>query len=397
MKQILSLLAILGASGLAGGVLESAGAEPRFSVVFDGQEDPYENVRTPQLLLTKAGTLLAFGQGRSGYHDRSDNDIILKRSTDGGQTWSKFQVIADQGKDALNSEMMEFQYLSPGLQEYHKRAGHDKNPAIKPGYDGRDIARNYVIHSDDDGRTWSALRDITREVKRPAPDISCVPGPGVAIELRAGPRAGRIVVPCFTRWLEKKPTKSSYRNRPYAVFSDDGGQSWQRGELAPGGKITREEHGDETHMVELPGEAILLNTRAYGRNVATSRDGGETWSALTEEPAIKTTPTAAGFIRYSGLGDGAKSRLLFSNPSETGRNRGLISLSYDDGKTWPVQKTLRPGRFKYSSLARLEDGSIGCIFDGTAEKGEFESHKGAAILLARFTLDWLTDGKDRLP
>jgi sialidase-1 len=118
---------------------------------------------------------------------------------------------------------------------------------------------------------------------------------------------------------------------------------------------------------------------------------------LKEETAIKTTPTAAGFIRFSGLGDGAKSRLLFSNPAEAGRNRGVISLSYDDGKTWPVQKTLRPGRFKYSSLARLPDGSIGCIFDGTAAKGEFESHQGAVILLAQFTLDWLTDGNDKEP
>ncbi len=141
----------------------------------------------------------------------------------------------------------------------------------------------------------------------------------------------------------------------------------------------------------------MLNARAYGRNVAVSQDGGQTWSPLKEEPAIPTTPTAAGFIRYSGLSDGAKSRLLFSNPAETGRNRGVISLSYDDGKSWAVQKTLRAGRFKYSALARLSEGQIGCIFDGTAGKVEFENHQGAAILLARFTLGWLTDGKDAPP
>jgi len=204
-------------------------------------------------------------------------------------------------------------------------------------------------------------------------------------------------VPCNTRWLETGKSKAAYRNLPYAIFSDDGGQTWQRGELAPDGKTAREQYGDETQMVELPGGAILLNTRASGRNIATSRDGGQTWSALSDEPAIPTTPTAAGFIRYSGLGDGTKSRLLFSNPTEVGRNHGVISLSYDDGKTWPVQETLRAGRFKYSALARLSDGSIGCIFDGTVGKGEFENHTGAAILLARFTLEWLTKGMDHLP
>jgi len=260
-----------------------------------------------------------------------------------------------------------------------------------------DIARNYVIQSDDDGRTWSPLRDITRVAKRPAPDISCVPGPGVAIELREGPHAGRIVVPCWTRWLETKIKMPRYRTMSYAVFSDDGGKTWQRGELAPVGKSGREFQADETQMVELPGGGIMLNARAYGRNVAVSQDGGQTWSPLKAEPAIQTTATAAGFIRYSGLGDGAKSRLLFSNPAEKGRNRGVISLSYDDGKTWPVQKTLRAGGFGYSCLARLPDGQVGCIFEGIAGEGEFKNHQGRAVLLARFPLGWLTDGRDEQP
>jgi sialidase-1 len=398
----------------------SAAAEPGFGVVFDGKEGKYAVVRTPVLLVTRAGTLLAFAQGRASEHDRSDNDIILKRSADGGESWSPFQVIADQGKDSLNSicvvqvaengrilvigcrfpdgyEMRDFKYLSPGLQEYQKAAGRENIPSIVPGYDGPNVERVYVIHSDDDGRTWSPLRDITRDAKRPAPDISCVPGPGAAIQLTEGRHRGRIVVPCNTRWLADKGGTPSYRNMPYAIFSDDGGLSWQRGELAADGKSGREQYGDETQMVELPGGAVLLNTRAAGRNIATSKDGGRTWSPLAEETAIPTSPTAAGFIRYSGLGDGAKSRLLFSNPAEAKRNRGVISLSYDDGKTWPVQKTLRPGRFKYSTLARLPDGTIGCIFDGVAEKGEFPNHTGAVVVLARFTLEWLTDGKDRMP
>jgi sialidase-1 len=295
-------------------------------------------------------------------------------------------------------EMRDFKYLSPGLQEYQKAAGRENLPSIVAGYDGPNVERVYAMQSDDDGRTWSPPHDITREAKRPAPDISCVPGPGAAIQLTQGPHKGRVVVPCNTRWLaEKSGGASSYRNMPYAIFSDDGGQRWQRGELAPRGPSGGEQYGDETQMVELPGGAILLNTRAAGRNIATSQDGGATWSPLAEEKAIPTSPTAAGFIRFSGLRDGAKSRLLFSNPAEAKRNRGVISLSYDDGKTWPVQKTLRPGRFKYSTLARLPDGTIGCLFDGTADKGEFPNHTGVVVVLARFTLEWLSDGNDRLP
>lgn len=120
---------------------EAATTPPQFSVIFAGKEGKYEVVRTPQLLVTRAGTFLALAQGRSGSHDSSDNDIIQKRSTDGGRAWSELQVVADQGQVSLNSicvlqvretgrilivggcfpvghAMMEFQYLSPGIQAY---------------------------------------------------------------------------------------------------------------------------------------------------------------------------------------------------------------------------------------------------------------------------------------
>ncbi|MFV2091040.1 MAG: hypothetical protein ACC642_10295, partial [Pseudomonadales bacterium] len=65
-----------------------------------------------------------------------------------------------------------------------------------------------------------------------------------------------------------------------------------------------------------------------------------------------------------------------------------VRLSYDEGKTWPVAKVIYPGPSQYSGLVTLPDMTIGCIFERDYLHG---------IRFVRFSLRWLTDGKDRLP
>jgi len=92
-------------------------------------------------------------------------------------------------------------------------------------------------------------------------------------------------------------------------------------------------------------------------------------------------------LRYSDPLDGQRSRILFSNPaSATARANGTVRLSYDEGQTWPVSRVIVPGPFGYSCLGVLPDGTILCLF---------ECEKWRTIRLARFTLQWLTQGSDR--
>ncbi len=99
----------------------------------------------------------------------------------------------------------------------------------------------------------------------------------------------------------------------------------------------------------------------------------------------------------SYMDDSAKNRLLFSNPASApspGQSRGdrvnmTVRLSYDEGRTWPVSKLLHDDPSAYSCLAVLPDGDIGCLYEG----GETRYGK---IVFARFSLEWLTDGKDFL-
>jgi len=82
---------------------QTRAAEPTYCEVFVSGESGYHLIRTPQILATRDETLLVFAQGREGHHDQSGNDILLKRSIDGGKTWSDLKVIAEDGKNSLNS------------------------------------------------------------------------------------------------------------------------------------------------------------------------------------------------------------------------------------------------------------------------------------------------------
>ena len=76
------------------------------------------------------------------------------------------------------------------------------------------------------------------------------------------------------------------------------------------------------------------------------------------------------------------------------RKNVSVKLSYDEGGTWPVQKTLEPGFSGYSDLAVTRDGTILCFYERGSTDGE-NVYKTGSLTVARFNLEWLTDGKDR--
>ena len=148
--------------------LFAGAAEPQFSDVFIAGRDPFKSIRIPSVVVTKKGAVLAFAEGRAVAADQANNKLILKRSTDGGNTWGALQIIADDGENCLNNPcavmdgksgrvILMFQSYPSGFSE--------RDGQILPGLDGPAIVRNYVIHSDDDGATWSKMEDVTRTTK----------------------------------------------------------------------------------------------------------------------------------------------------------------------------------------------------------------------------------------
>ena len=374
-----------------------AGPEER-EVFTQGEGQPWYTFRIPSLIVSPGGALLAFCEARDLRTRRGDharNDIVLKRSADGGRTWAPLQVVAADGDNSLNNPTAvvggETGRVILMYQRYPSGFHTSPNPkaglrGVEPGYEGDRICRTFVQTSDDDGATWSARREITRSVKR-AEATATLCGPGVGIQLRRGKRKGRLVMPFY---------QFPRPNKVYAVFSDDLGETWGHGEPA---EDRTEGAGNENQMVELADGSVMVNSRRSGlgaarRKVAISQDGGETWSGLADDPTLVGPGCQGSILRYSDALDGRRSRIIFCNPaSETERKNGVVRVSYDEACAWPVGKSLKCiGMFSYSCLTVLPDWRIGALYEGTPSR---DVH--ITIIFSSFTLGWLTDEEDMGP
>lgn len=342
-------------------------------------QDGYHSYRIPSLLTTQAGTLLAFCEGRkNNRRDHGDIDLIVKRSTDGGETWSPHEIVYEEG----GSAEITIGNPCPVVDQ-------DTGAIWMPFC--RDNKQILITMSDDDGLTWSAPVNISEGVIQKH-WVWVATGPGVSIQMRKGPHKGRLVIPCDHGVMvgEQRIMHS------HVFFSDDRGESWQRGGLLP-------DHTDESQVVELADGRLLLNMRSYWgkvakrsdrlgqRALAWSEDGGVSWSELAFDETLIEPVCQGSFLRYTLAADNGRNRLLFSNPaSTTDRVNMTVRLSYDEAESWPVAKTLHAGPSAYSSLAVLSDHTIACLY----ERGDDTAYD--TLTLARFTLDWLTDGADGL-
>lgn len=352
--------------------------------LFVQDSDGYHSYRIPSLIVTQKGNLLAFAEGRkNGVGDTGNIDMLLKRSEDGGKTWSEPIVVWDDGDNVCGNPSPVVDETTGTiwlLMTWNRGDDHEGGIIQKTSKDSR---RVFVTSSKDEGKTWDEPKEITDSTKDPSWGWYAT-GPGIGIQIQNGPHKGRMVIPCDHSYddPEGKLRGGPFEFGSHTIYSDDNGTSWHLdGVIRP--KV------NECQVVEIADGkgTLLMDLRSYfNRNRRThsiSYDGGKTWSPPKDAPELVEPVCQASIIRYSWPDQNTKSKILFSNPASTKRENLTIKLSLDEGKSWPVQKTLHAGPSAYSSLAVLPNGEILCFYEGGRDN-PYEK-----MILARFKLDWL--------
>jgi len=367
-------------------VVTSVFVSPRGSFVSD--PNLYHTFRIPSMIVAPDGSLLAFAEGRRGTGSdprtqaNAPIDIVMKRSTNLGASWSPREVI-DCGFQT-NGWLVDFAdpttvvdktTVPPALILFYGQWEDRGAISPTPGNDPDPAEHNQVIWvrtSTNGGVAWSERTQVLKPVgPADSPDglywRMGEPGPGNGIQLQwqEGPNAalnGRLVIPAKRNG--SSTPEGPVATEPFMYYSDDHGATWQIGNVTPG------PDANEDEVVELSNGRVLLDARQNSggnRRRHLSSDGGVNWGANLGDD-VTITAVDCSLDRYSARRDGDdRDRILFSGPagrpagSGSGRYNLTVWTSYDEGRSFinPVQ--INEAAAAYSVVRTLPDGSIGVL------------------------------------
>lgn len=372
---LMTLNGVLLGEKVSNNVPEHIAKQKPFFQVWD------EEVLTGQVVVAMDGTVLVL----KGYNSGTDQSkyISVKRSQDGGKTWTEESKVgdmievdgdmSDDGRypnnnwtglgnvmvDEVNGDIMVFMTTLKTAQKLFRSKDHGKtwkveNTTIRPGKDG-----------------WM-----------PATNGACDPG----VTIKNGPKKGRLLMPArvFVEYLNKGKNRKRFNDLyAMALYSDDRGKSWNSSEPFP------LKGTGESGLVELKDGTIYHNSRTHmrpgNRRIAYSHDAGETWVDEHEDDELFDGPPdiygcKAGLLRLPYEG---RDILLFSSPGDRSTRTDItVWVSFDGGKTWPVNRLIQkgPGNYTWMAAGRKGTSSEGMIYLLAGKDW-----------MARFNLTWLLE------
>jgi len=348
--------------------------------VFISGNEGHKSYRIPAIISLPNDELLAFAEGRvNSSSDFGDVNIVLKRSSDQGKTWSPLSTIVDYDQLQAGNPAPVVDLLDPNFPKgrifLFYNTGNNHEGEVRKGNGIREV---WYKTSVDGGKTWSESDNITLLVHKPNqpksnPTYSFTEDwrhyantPGHALQLNSEPYKGRIYIAAnHSEGSSSKPNEDYFA---HGFYTDDHGKTFKLSENVnlPG--------SNESSAAELSDGGLMLNARNQkgdirSRIVAISKNGGQTWDSIYFDPQLPD-PVCEGTILNIGKKKG-KNVLAFCNAADTkARNNLTLRISYDEGKTWalsfPIDKNpenKKSAFTAYSDIVRLSKNKIGVLYE----------------------------------
>ncbi|MBD0297125.1 MAG: exo-alpha-sialidase [Flavisolibacter sp.] len=346
--------------------------------VFISGTEGQKSYRIPAIIRLPGGDLLAFCEGRvNNAGDYGDVNIVLKRSSDGGRTWSSLQTIVDYdtlqaGNPAPVVDLTDPAHPNGRIFLFYN-TGNNHESEVRKGHGLREV---WYKTSVDNGATWSEAVNITLQVHRPKqPGInpaynfpedwrSYANTPGHALQFQSGKYKGRIYV--AANHSAGDPQKQAMDYDAHGFYTDDHGKTFH---LSDGLHVPG---SNEATAAELSNNGLIMNVRNQkgdirARIIAISSNGGETWDTTYFDNNLPD-PVCQGSILTIGKEKG-KNILAFCNAADTTRRDNLtLRISYDDGKTWKKSFVVdadgnKKDNAAYSDIVPLGKKQIGVLYE----------------------------------
>lgn len=339
--------------------------------LFVHGEGGYHTYRIPALAVAPGGTVLALCEGRRDSRaDSGQIDLLLRRSADGGRTWSPPAVLVSEPGMTCGNPCPVVDHRSGTVWlPFCKNLADGPEAMICEGKAPRTV---WLTRSADDGATWAAPCQITAATKAPSWTWYAT-GPGHGIQLASG----RLVVPCdHIVGVHFDRHRDPYHS--HLILSDDGGATWRIGGIV-------DEGTNECAAVETADGSLYVNCRNYRgekrRASARSGDGGESFGPRTWEDGLPEPICQGSLVSLPAAGGARSDRALFANPASTQARVNLtLRLTQDGGRSWAEVGSLYEGPAAYSDLAVVADGTVLCLYERGAD-GPYET-----LTLARLRL-----------
>ena len=361
--------------------------------VFVSGTEGFKSFRIPAIIHAANGDLLAFSEGRvAGAGDFGDIDIVMKRSKDGGKSWSGIQTVAaydnlQAGNPAPVLDLTDPAHPKGRLFLFYNTGNNHENEVRK----GNGLREVWYKTSTDAGLTWSDPVNITLMVHRPnQPKVnpsynfkedwrSYANTPGHAMQFTNGKYKGRIYIAANHSAGPPKPKSIDYQ--AHGFYSDDHGKTFKLSEtISFGGS-------NEATAAEISGGRLMFNSRnqqgdVKARIVAVSKNGGIKWDTTYFDHNLPDPICEGSILTLENRKAG--NILAFSNAADTKKRDNLtLRISFDDGKTWtksyPVDKSKNNEEdyTAYSDLVKTGKNTIGILY-------EFNDYKSIVFK----SIDW---------